>query len=217
MSREASSTLYLCMLRLDVHCLQLQNPKESIKSPLMADASLPHAISNWHSFKVMLPSADVMCLTNSHCRCSFFRSLSSHCCQGRGAEERVRPHDKYIVLSCLFSAASLSNSFFGLLHIAILSLPVFYLSQPVLLLPSLIQPQFASTLYYYYLSLPLFCSLTSFCKLRSERPAVAVWFELFQMFSLQHGYIVWSWHSVRVCVRACVCRADRAEQRNPSR
>lgn len=68
----------------------------------MADASVPHAISNWHSFKVMLPSANVMRLTNSRCRCSFFRSLSSRCCQGRGAEERVRPHDKYIVLSCLF-------------------------------------------------------------------------------------------------------------------
>lgn len=171
---------------------------------------LCHTPSNWHSFKVLLPSADVMCLTNSCCRCSFFHSLSSRCCQGRGAEERQRPHDKYIVLSCLFFAASLSNSFFGLLHISILSLPVFYLSQPLLLLPSLIQPQFASTLYRCYLSLPLFCSLTSFCKLRSERPAVAVWFELFQMFSLQRGYKVWSWQSVCVFVRACARQTEQS-------
>ena len=108
----------------------------------------------------------------------------------RSSGERVRAHDKYIVLLCLFSQLHSPAQFlFAVFHISISSLRVFtFLSLYYICFPS-----FTLNL------LPLctiatappflFCSLT-FLPSRGLRPAVAVWFELFQVFSQQQGEMV---------------------------
>lgn len=172
---------------------QHQDPKLSFRKTLTADVSVPHDRSNWHSFKVTLPSAGVMCLTNFHS--SFFpiRLLSCHC-QGVGAKKRL-------TLSCLFlySQASLYNSFSGLLHISILSLPVF------LALSSSITNTFShpnticlllaeSPLSPHLLLLDIFSPAPIWGKI------VTVWFQEHQMFSSHHGYIGLGF----VCFSFCV-------------
>lgn len=119
----------------------------------------------------------------------FASNISSCCCQGGGAEERVRAHDKYIVLSSLFSQLH-SPTLFGLLHICFIAASL-YCSQPLLYI------------YLFSFSLCLFplCTIPSspsplllsdilfFIPSRGLRPAVAMWFEQFQVFS-QQGEIV---------------------------
>lgn len=60
----------------------------------------------------------------------FAPNISSCCCQGGGAKERVRAHDKYIVLSSLFSQLY-SPTLFGLLLICFIAVSL-YCSQPLL-------------------------------------------------------------------------------------
>lgn len=94
-----------------------------------------------------------MYLTNSCSRHSFILTSLTAAVKMGETEERVRAHDKYIVLSYLFSQlysptlfCSFLVSFTSLVHHC-QSLPF---SASVI---SLIQPRLASSLYYCYLSL----------------------------------------------------------------
>lgn len=93
----------------------------------MGDAVMPHVISNWHPFKVMLRSKDVIYLTNSCCRCSFILTSLPAAVK---MEELKKEWEHMINILCFhvcFHSFTLQLCFglFGLLHISVSSLPVF--------------------------------------------------------------------------------------------
>lgn len=151
---------------------------------MTSDAAVhQRVISNWHPFKVTQQSKRV--------------TLTSRPAVVK-TEELKREWGRMIniyMLSCLFLPAALlpnSISRFGLLHISVSSLPVLPFSTSVIFAFSPSAP----ICFLFLLSLPppsLFCSqpiVTFFPPSRGLRPTVAVWFELFQEFSLQQGGIV---------------------------
>lgn len=145
---------------------------------MMGDAVMPHVISNWHPFSDVKEQG---CHVFDKLMLQLFlhSNISSCCCKDGGAEERVRAHDKYIVLSCLFS--QLHNSFL----VSFISLFHHCQSLPFSAFIMFAFSHSASICFLFVLSLllpPLFYSLTFFPSW-GLRPAVAVWFELFQVFS----------------------------------
>lgn len=191
-NKNSTSCLYICHVT-ERECKQhlhrqkqLQDAKQSISSPVTGNATVPYVIHNWHSFKVTWQDKDVMCLTNSCCLTALPAVVYR---EGLNREWRLMINTLHSAFTSVFTASlSNSSSLFGFFHVSISSLPVFI---------------FLSPFYICFLSsspyLLVLCTITTASLLFSSqpiltflpntglRPAVAVWFQLFQVFSQQQG------------------------------
>lgn len=164
---------------------------------MTGDAVVPHVISNWQAFKVTLWSKAVMYSTNS-CRLDFslFHSnISSAVVKTRSWREWGHIINILCFHVCFHSfTLKLCFSFWSPSHLFLIAAS--YLSQPRLHLLFHVKTQSASSLYYHHY--PLVLLLWHYFPSRGLRPAVAVWFELFQVFLQQQGEIV-------MVLAGCVC------------